>query len=449
VFPSLDTLQLLLSIVLALLAALTLGTLVVPSLGRRVHRERWPLHALEPAVRRRIYAATCLRAAGLLGLAALWPLQDLPQYVCTAQPLARVLAWGGLLFAPLLSAMAHLIEQSVARTTAPKQPMTPEQRLAIAVVALLFWVLWNLPLPSAQRALAFKRVQMTSPTDGWAVRDAFWGGGGLYRYTGNEWSAVEGYPQVPAFADLSVVGPDVLWFSTTNGRLLRYDHGSWLLLDSPTRSLRALDAVSADEVWAIGEDRQLLRYRAGTWTSFANPTDAVLNSIDMLSPDEGWAVGHTMLHYQGGAWREVRSPARIPLQRVRMVSQNEGWAVGGERVPPSSVILQYEAGGWEVVSNPTTLQLTDIALGKGDEAWAIGGGMYRLPLDCPTAQSFGDRSAILHWENNRWQLAQAPLNDTLTGVAVSGGDAGWIVGQKSLLQYRDGRWQRVPLPAVP
>lgn len=69
----------------------------------------------------------------------------------------------------------------------------------------------------------------------------------------------------------------------------------------------------------------------GTWSTVVSPTSSNLNSVSMVSADEGWAVGDagTILHYANRIWTPVTpSPTPNPLYSVSMVSAGEGWAVG-------------------------------------------------------------------------------------------------------------------------
>ena len=100
-----------------------------------------------------------------------------------------------------------------------------------------------------------------------------------------------------------------------------------------------------------------------------NLANYTLNSISMVSPEEGWAVGNTsinyttfdgggvtnrvqpiMLHYQGGRWTRQHLPdfahsascimwagadtcTNIALNSISMVSTQEGWAIGSTVSP--------------------------------------------------------------------------------------------------------------------
>ncbi len=48
------------------------------------------------------------------------------------------------------------------------------------------------------------------------------------------------------------------------------------------------------------------------WIQVQGPTSLPLNSIDMVSDDDGWAVGSSgiILHFTNGEWQEIHSAPR-------------------------------------------------------------------------------------------------------------------------------------------
>ena len=102
----------------------------------------------------------------------------------------------------------------------------------------------------------------------------------------------------------------------------------------------------------------ILHFTGGSWNTITPPSGSyILNSVFMVSPSEGWAVGCSgtldpnqckdineanpevpgggkgiILHYTVtggvGTWAIFPSPPTPPLNSIFMVSPNEGWAVG-------------------------------------------------------------------------------------------------------------------------
>lgn len=91
-------------------------------------------------------------------------------------------------------------------------------------------------------------------------------------------------------------------------------------------------------------DGVILHFTNGS-CQFVSYSD-LINSVTMISPNEGWAVGWyahypsitgvTILHYTNGTWQTYSSPTQQHLQAVAMLSTGDGWAVGDR------VILHYQ-----------------------------------------------------------------------------------------------------------
>ncbi|HEV7127885.1 MAG TPA: zf-HC2 domain-containing protein [Ktedonobacterales bacterium] len=115
-----------------------------------------------------------------------------------------------------------------------------------------------------------------------------------------------------------------------------------------------------------------------------------LNSIALVSPTEGWAVGARqyatpsgasgsnpanarILHYHDGVWQQQASftaPAGVgffTLNAIAMSSADDGWAAG-----TGGMLVHYTGGHWSLVSSPTTHDLNAIALPPGGSGWAMG-----------------------------------------------------------------------------
>jgi len=107
------------------------------------------------------------------------------------------------------------------------------------------------------------------------------------------------------------------------------------------------DPANAETPWAgwiVGEHvasniSGMLRYPsrecgarfAPCWVTYTEPPHADLYGVDLISPDNGWAVGEagTIIHWDGASWTTLASPPTTStLRAVQMLSPTEGWAVG-------------------------------------------------------------------------------------------------------------------------
>ena len=119
----------------------------------------------------------------------------------------------------------------------------------------------------------------------------------------------------------------------------------------PSNSLlETVSMISPNEGWAVGgilettpHSGTILHYRNGKWIPFSRSDTPFLTSVVMLSSDDGWIVGEDgmILHYTGSDWTSIDSSTTKILYGLAMVSATEGWAVG-----EGGTILHYS--GWQV-----------------------------------------------------------------------------------------------------
>ena len=297
--------------------------------------------------------------------------------------------------------------------------------------------------------------------------------------------------------------------------ILHYTGGSWNTVAPPAGSyvLTSVFMVNPDEGWAVGCEGTvdqcspaphtnangegsraepegsgiILHYTVtggvGTWAIFPSPTTPTalppLNSIFMVSPNEGWAVGDmaTVLHYTVtggiGTWNVVAvgglpSSALPPpnLNSVYMLSPISGWAVGGIPTgavhgvptfasPAGPIILYWDGTHWTRVATPTipggplafppTLNSIYCSPstnqeGRPTDCWTVGEGFER---DSTGFQQL--ISTIFHWDGVSWThitlapsllgiapgIVQAP---TLNSVYMITSSDAWVVGSPPTLQ---------------
>ena len=254
--------------------------------------------------------------------------------------------------------------------------------------------------------------------------------------------------------------------------ILHYTGGAWNTVTPPPGSytLKSVFMVSSTEGWAVGEEAAaspsyrytpqatgiILHYTqsggVASWSIFPAPSSPSptppLNSIDMLSPNEGWAIGDnaTILHYTVssgvGTWNTLVVSGNPTLSTdanltsIFMLSPSDGWAVGGVQAAGSysagPVIIHWDGTHWTPVAAPTipggitstghtSATLKTIFCEASDNCWAAGlpGILY---------------ANLIHWDGVQWShvstipalLGQIP--PTLTSIYLTGANSGWIVG---------------------
>jgi hypothetical protein len=165
-----------------------------------------------------------------------------------------------------------------------------------------------------------------------------------------------------------------------------------------------------------------------------------LYDVDMVSADEGWAVGAggTVLHYANGVWtrEELNLTATPDLHGVHMVLNAEGQVVGGWAVgdltgslPNRPLILRYNTigGNWQVdtISEPLPANLNSVfALNSDDAGWAVG-------------DKLDERSVFLKLVGSQWQTDtfRPEVNADFYSVWLTAADEGWAVGEDGWYGY--------------
>jgi len=258
-------------------------------------------------------------------------------------------------------------------------------------------------------------ISMDAHDDGWAVgarSDQITGV--VLHYHGGHWSQVQ-TPSIQ-FAGARVWGfsPSsvVVLASLPKGKtgslgsaLLHYDNGAWTEVVSP-RAISGMTLLSADDLWATCFDGHVLHYQAGEWTTYTidgqtvGPHGQPL-SISMASETDGWVGGFTgvpkgmfLARFDGRTWTRVQGPASegpSDINSIAMLSPDQGWAGGDLDTVASgleTVLLHYVNGQWQVTSPPYRGSIGEIVMVSATEGWATVGG--------------GDAAGLLHYQDGRW-----------------------------------------------
>ncbi len=206
------------------------------------------------------------------------------------------------------------------------------------------WTRVALP-PNTLRGIA-----MTSPGEGWAVGDS----GSIWHSSGGQWSAVStGITRtLTAIAMDSpthgwAVGGDLSQVYSSIPALIEYTGGAWVDRSAtlPANVGNLEDIVLApggNEGWAVGHrlgnnERPVVHLLNGVWSLEPYEPPSFLNSVDMLSPDDVWAVGSPTLRRTNGLWNQISLPTTSTPNGVSLVPGFGGWAVG-----PYGTILRYD-----------------------------------------------------------------------------------------------------------
>jgi len=219
----------------------------------------------------------------------------------------------------------------------------------------------------------------------------------------------------------------------------------------------------------LSQWRSLNPTRDGAFLSRTAPAP-FLYSVQMLTPNYGWAVGGTCeiftddvdyndygcayahpsipvngtgfaLFWDGARWRETLVPASAhTLTSVFIVSANDVWAVG-----MGGTIIHWDGVSWVAVTPPVLAHLYSVfILPGGLDGWAVG-------------VRAGPLATILRWSGT-WPTGAwssfttiAPLvpPQTLRGVFLSSPTQGWAVGTSGTVLRWDGAgWTVTSSPTI-
>lgn len=230
--------------------------------------------------------------------------------------------------------------------------------------------------------------------------------------------------------------------------------------------------LSKDEGWAVGahnfdtlsNESAILHYANGRWSASSDVFPSVtLTSISMLSSTEGWAAGYrpaaptdptaaplpVLLHYSASHWTAVRAPGDGQIGQLSMLSPHDGWAVSYARgySTPPHVSLLHYDGSTWSPANTGGMPFMHIAMFSSSEGWAAG-------LDGVIARFYDGM-----W--TRWPTTApgdirsitmvSPTEGWMSGVApASSADPSYRKPHYLFMLHFDGRdWRPVTLPALP
>lgn len=294
------------------------------------------------------------------------------------------------------------------------------------------------PLPNA----FLDSISMVSPTEGWAVGFHQQSGKAdqsyLLHLVNGHWQQVT-VPYQPTngayYGEIRmlsaqegwlVVSPDISDVGHVPTLLLHYHNGTWTQLVAPVPQMWDLAPIGPNDLWIVGnastlnrQDSTIAHYQAGRWTTTPAPGHALLGSLRMLSPNDGYAIGWqpqpanspqsapppaVVLHYDGKAWKAIQSGANSAAQTVVLFDHVDGWAflqTSSPTIPANDVIssVQREVGGrWQRVAWPFTdvIQIGTIVAASADEYWAAA--FYEVP---PGGMD-DFHWELLHYVNGAW-----------------------------------------------
>lgn len=197
--------------------------------------------------------------------------------------------------------------------------------------------------------------------------------------------------------------------------------------------------------------------------------EQALYDVDAAAPNDIWAVGFYCTykygrcgslidHWDGTRWSllSVDSPLDTAiLQSVQVLAPNDVWTVGRSGAMP--VTAHWDGVNWSVIPSPTV----------GD-AGSLGDISALFPTDIWAVGSYSDgsiwRTLVEHWDGVNWTVVPSPNrgttgeeDDYLNGVAAIAPNDVWAVGSygtnharhAQILHWDGAEWRVAPLPPFP
>ncbi len=289
---------------------------------------------------------------------------------------------------------------------------------------------------------AVTALDAVSDDDVWMATIRNTSGASIYRRQNGPWEE-QVYYDNRGIDDMVMLSADEGWFvgydfsvSSFSFRPLavHYRSGTFdVKLVQPEGWLFGVDAVAWDAVWAVGGQGMgpggeftkgmVLRWQNDQWRTEATVDGQALVDIDMVTADEGWAVGTrgALLHYAAGRWTPVEAPTKtsdLRLSGIQMLSGSEGWAVGD-----ASRLLHHRAGAWEVVATDLKGSLRHVRPLSPTDAWAVG-----TTGEAPLGEV--SPGVIARLRDGAWAAVTPPAGTgSLYALDMLGPELGWAGGE--------------------
>lgn len=275
------------------------------------------------------------------------------------------------------------------------------------------WAIWPGTLPQLQLLLSADSLSMDSPTDGWMTGD-----GGMLHYTNGHWVAVA-VPGVGGFSKVQMVSPTDGWakaFIQSADKqsgvfgMLRYTGGAWSVVSLPPALREISDETQLDfsvtksgECWllyrvASSNSTEILRYTGDSFQVVYTLPHVQEYHITMGTSENGWLTGinansSPFFHFDGSAWTKVAIPASFTgpsssNYTAVIAPSGVAWLFGIGDSGHNGAVARYLNGSWEAVTAPSTIFPGTFRLVADNEGWAIG--------------AVGDHNALYHYQNGRW-----------------------------------------------
>ncbi|MFX0062865.1 MAG: C25 family cysteine peptidase [Candidatus Hermodarchaeota archaeon] len=223
---------------------------------------------------------------------------------------------------------------------------------------------------------------------------------------------------------LWVGGPPHQQWAVGETDRLHWDGTEWNQYGTLEIPLQSVSMISPTNGWAVGKDSYICHWNGHEWVDQSGSTPNIdYYSVKMVGYREGWAVGEqgTIIRWDGESWSNFPSPVSSTLYSVDIATPMEGWAVG------QNSLLHWNGTIWEDWGLPVGFSgsLNSVFMANKDDGWIVGDG-----------------GAIFRWDGSVWNSVTSPTNENLKSVCMFWlGSRGWAVGEGgTILKWQGGTW---------
>jgi hypothetical protein len=223
--------------------------------------------------------------------------------------------------------------------------------------------------------------------------------------------------------------------SPSTESVIQWDGTKWSKVTTPPGYFNSVDMVNSTDGWAVGNAGVVIRWNGTNWNRIeetANytvelgggqviekPLNFPLESVDMLSSTEGWAVGQraVIIRWNGTNWSLEKEPEYMGapwLWSVDMVSSTDGWAVGS-----GGDIVHWDGTSWKYVKNPAWGHLFSVDMVSSTDGWAVGSD-----------------GCVIHWNGTSWNNATSPTAAWLHKIVMVSPNDGWILAADGVYHWQ-------------
>jgi len=281
---------------------------------------------------------------------------------------------------------------------------------------------------------------MLSGEEGWIVGDR----GAILHWDGERWKAVESPINIPLVFVKGVAAEDA-WAvgSVRSGEetewiMLRWDGTKWSIFSNPTPIGRvvAMSFTSNDNGWAIAykggarDISYLVHWDGRVWTTIMEASQ--IYALDMLSENEGWAVGDALYRWDGQSWKKHQVPLRqrgYEYASISFLSQEEGWATLVD-----GTLLHWNGSEWKQVAL-NGFVASQVNMITSSNGWLIVGDGTANPK-------------LVHWDGREWKLFEGDqplLEYARTQMATLPNSDAWMVitseGRPQIWRWDGTAWR--------